>query len=310
MPDDSRDFLRMLKENEARTASFLFQVSTAAAMAMQSTGPLINLQRSRDQLARALSRIYLGWDGLTGAGIFRTTSAGTVLADSELARALEASWFAGVLQAVSVNAALMNRMLTESQIRTLRGWSRPPLGAPLDGIRGTVLRNYDHPMRRDYLDGRVLEDRVRQLTVDLIRRADEQLRIGFVMQETPEQIAARLKRVIEDDAGTKRLLRTEITNAYGAAFRVSAALNPAAEPMIDWVLHPAHGCCDICDVHAAKGPYPLDGVPGFPGHANCMCHLRLRRQRDKAEILRMLDLLNGYQTPVHPGFVTSLLRGR
>lgn len=307
---ESSRYLNMLKENEARIVSFLIQLAMAAGMSLRTGLPYTDYQRTRAQVARALSRSLLGYDGL-GNGIFRTLPDGTVLPDSGLAGLLNAAWLAGAMQAVAVHLHMMERWLSPEDLRAMRTWARSPFGAPVDGARATILRSYDHPMRRDYLDGRMLDDRVRQIAVDLLRKADEAVRLGLVMGDDATGIAARLRTAIEADLGIKRLVRTEIASAYGSAFKAAAALNPVADPMVvDWVLHPKHGCCDNCDVNAIKGPYPLDAMPPFPGHPGCMCHLRVRPLRDKAEILRVFDQLNGYQTPVHPAFVTSLLKGR
>jgi len=76
----------------------------------------------------------------------------------------------------------------------------------------------------------------------------------------------------------RRLARTEVTRAHGAATMWAAERTPFATG-VRWVLSGRHPRTDPCDVHASRdsglgpGVYPTKDVPRYPEHPMCTCHL-------------------------------------
>lgn len=77
----------------------------------------------------------------------------------------------------------------------------------------------------------------------------------------------------------RRLARTEITRAYGAAVLEAARLNPLTAG-VGWRLSGSHPEPDACDGNASRdayrlgrGNYPPENAPRFPNHPHCLCYL-------------------------------------
>lgn len=73
----------------------------------------------------------------------------------------------------------------------------------------------------------------------------------------------------------RRLTRTEMTRAYGAATIRSADANPFVQG-VRWNLSGSHPEADVCDPNAGEdqfglgeGVYPPDQVPRYPAHPHC-----------------------------------------
>lgn len=69
-----------------------------------------------------------------------------------------------------------------------------------------------------------------------------------------------------------RLGRTEITAAQGRATIASATANPFVDGII-WRVSGSHPKQDQCDDNADGSPYPVDAVPDYPAHPQCLCAL-------------------------------------
>lgn len=80
-------------------------------------------------------------------------------------------------------------------------------------------------------------------------------------------------------SAARRLARTEITRVSGQATIDRARVVPGVQG-IRWRLSASHPGDDSCNPHAEEdlyglgaGVYPLDNVPPYPSHPNCMCTL-------------------------------------
>lgn len=75
-----------------------------------------------------------------------------------------------------------------------------------------------------------------------------------------------------------RLARTEMATAFGNGTIESAKVNPANKG-IQWRISNAGVTCDICLDHSklntglGAGVYPVDELPDYPAHPNCLCTL-------------------------------------
>lgn len=74
-----------------------------------------------------------------------------------------------------------------------------------------------------------------------------------------------------------RLARTEMTRAYGEGVKAAAMINPGTNG-VRFMLSQAHPKMDICDDKCecddfgmGFGVYPLDQIPEYPFHPNCLC---------------------------------------
>lgn len=92
-------------------------------------------------------------------------------------------------------------------------------------------------------------------------------------------------------ARPRTLARTEISRAYGAATTQAAALNPFVAGL-KWRLSASHPQMDQCDQRASadpnglgKGVYPVDSVPRYPDHPNCLCTLSPKVRDDSAAVI-------------------------
>lgn len=99
--------------------------------------------------------------------------------------------------------------------------------------------------------------------------------------------------------GARRLARTEITRAHGAATIWTAERTPFAIG-IKWNLsgrHPREDQCDqnaSRDVGSGRGVYPTKDVPRYPSHPQDLCSLSIEVEEDDEKIVeelrRMYDL--------------------
>lgn len=87
----------------------------------------------------------------------------------------------------------------------------------------------------------------------------------------------------------RQLARTEINRVHGESTKDRARDVPGANG-IKWRLSAQHPEYDICDEHATldlfelgPGVYPIDQVPRFPAHPNCICSL-VTQHRDRDEV--------------------------
>lgn len=80
-------------------------------------------------------------------------------------------------------------------------------------------------------------------------------------------------------SAARRLARTEITRIHGDGAKERARDVPGLKG-IRWRLSLSHPRPDQCDIHASDlshnlglGVYPVDEVPPYPDHPQCMCTL-------------------------------------
>ena len=92
-------------------------------------------------------------------------------------------------------------------------------------------------------------------------------------------LADRLKGVPDNlSYEALRLARTEMTAAFGEGTIRAARMSPGCKG-VKWVLSRSHPVYDICNALATNdeglgiGVYPLDNVPVYPPHPNCLCTL-------------------------------------
>jgi hypothetical protein len=77
----------------------------------------------------------------------------------------------------------------------------------------------------------------------------------------------------------ERIARTEYAKAYGAGVKEQAGADPDVIGL-RWELSSRHLVFDICDYNAGvdsfglgAGGYPIDKLPEYPAHPNCLCVL-------------------------------------
>jgi hypothetical protein len=83
---------------------------------------------------------------------------------------------------------------------------------------------------------------------------------------------------IFDEDRVTFISKTEVANAQANA-NLQMWKNSKNIQEIDWELSLAHDHDDECDELALGSPYPIDAVPPFPAHPNCMCALVVRTVR-------------------------------
>ncbi len=96
----------------------------------------------------------------------------------------------------------------------------------------------------------------------------------------------------EGSFAARRLARTEITRAAGAATINASIANPFVTG-VQWRLSGSHRDIDICNQYATGGPngdgiYPPDQVPAYPSHPNEMCSLVPVPTGDVGELINSL----------------------
>lgn len=237
---------------------------------------------------------------------YTETLDGTVIPLSPYMRILWRNAEQATRIAVDEHAAIMRRKLAKAP--DVIGALERAIGNPFTtaramvqeqaGFKPNALAQYD-PLHL-FVDARGyrLSDRIWQTSTNTRRKLDlfmdEGIRQGRGALSMSRDLEAfllpgRTLRITRKPYGTTasfdamRLARTEITAAAGRAGLMSAAMNPFVNGA-DWVLSPAHGCCDICDDLAAGSPYTLEELPDLPGasHPQCMCHIRWHTITDAA----------------------------
>ena len=154
------------------------------------------------------------------------------------------------------------------------------------------------PQRR-WVDGDTLRlsDRVwraRKATRDEI---DAVITDGIKQGTSADRIAKNLSRHLQAGQGrsaARRLARTEVTQAHGAATVKSAAIIPGVIG-VKWMLSARHPHPDECDDKARRsskgmerGVYLPSEVPRYPTHPNDLCtlaHAHMSRQETLDEIV-------------------------
>lgn len=101
-------------------------------------------------------------------------------------------------------------------------------------------------------------------------------------------------------SAARRLARTEATRVHGEGAKDRARAVPGA--FIRWSLSLQHPKHDICDEHATAnlfalgdGCYPVDDVPEYPPHPNCLCTL-ITEQKSRDEV--RAEIVNRYRQEV------------
>lgn len=104
----------------------------------------------------------------------------------------------------------------------------------------------------------------------------------------------------------RRLLRTEVSRAHGAATIEAARLNPFTTG-VKWNLSGSHSREDECDRKASvdehglgRGVYPPDQVPAHPSHPHCKCFLTPHTARNVKQVID--DLGRWAAGEAAPGF--------
>lgn len=168
-----------------------------------------------------------------------------------------------------------------------RGRALPAGGTPKKPIFDTA-RTWVDP------NGYTLSDRIWQNGQDVRTAIDTLLQYHVERGTSAINIAAELEQYLTLDGrralterpyGTKglanprRLARTEVTRAYGAATVEAARLNPMTAG-VGWRLSGSHPKADECDRNAARdafglgrGNYPPGDVPRYPNHPHDLCYL-------------------------------------
>ena len=150
---------------------------------------------------------------------------------------------------------------------------------------------------------------------DHIRRGTGALRMSRLLEQflVPGRAAIRTTRPYGSDASfdAMRLARTEITRQAGQVFLAASRSNPFVEAIV-WNLSGSHPKPDECDTLAEGSPYPVDNVPSYPGHPQCLCFLTTQ-VRPASEVIEELraQMQEGQDAPLTPvnetGFLEALL---
>lgn len=167
------------------------------------------------------------------------------------------------------------------------GRALPPGGTPKKPIFDTA-REWVSP------DGYQLSDRIWRVGGDMRTAIDTLLEVEIERGTSAVNIAQTLEQFLSPrglasktstpygsvgNYPARRLARTEVTRAYGAATVEAARLNPMTAG-VGWRLSGSHPKSDPCNENASRdafklgaGNYPPGDVPRFPQHPNCICHL-------------------------------------
>lgn len=111
----------------------------------------------------------------------------------------------------------------------------------------------------------------------------------------------------------RRLARTEITRAHGAATIWAAERTPFAVG-VKWSLSGRHPKSDPCDQKASRneglgpGVYPPKNVPRYPEHPQCLCNLSTVTVKDDKAIVDQLRAKYGLGDVVPTADAVSVLR--
>lgn len=183
-------------------------------------------------------------------------------------------------------AAFINKIVSDE---TVVQWLTGPRPA---GIVSEVRGSYDPWHEWVDPNGYRLSDRIWRTSANARANIDRMLNYHISQGTSAERIAELLEDYMtpgsnlirtrtpygkEGSYAARRLARTEISAAAGRGTINAALANPFVG-WIQWVLSPAHGCCDICDDNAQGGPngdgiYAIDAVPAYPAHPHCLCSI-------------------------------------
>lgn len=167
------------------------------------------------------------------------------------------------------------------------GRALPPGGTPKRPIIDTA-RTWVDP------NGYTLADRIWQNGQDVRTSIDTLLQYHVERGTSAVNVAKELEQYLTLEgrrartstpygskglANPRRLARTEITRAHGAATIEAARLNPMTAG-VGWRLSGSHPKVDTCDGNASRdafglgpGNYPPRDVPRYPNHPHDLCYL-------------------------------------
>lgn len=117
---------------------------------------------------------------------------------------------------------------------------------------------------------------------------------GRLVANQPKRIVTRTPNAGAGSYPARRLARTEITRAFGAATVKAAEMNPFVDG-VRWATSGRHRGSDVCDDNASghsrgmdRGEYRTDEVPSYPGHPQCRCVLSPVVARESASVVAQL----------------------
>lgn len=167
------------------------------------------------------------------------------------------------------------------------GRALPPGGTPKLPIFDTA-RTWVSP------DGYQLSDRIWRVGGDIRTAIDTLLEVEITRGTSAVNIAQTLEQFLSPrglasktrtpygsvgNYPARRLARTEVTRAFGAATVEAARLNPMTAG-VRWSVSGSHPKSDECDIRASRdgyglgaGVYPPRNVPMYPAHPMCKCVL-------------------------------------
>lgn len=161
-----------------------------------------------------------------------------------------------------------NQALEEMQTRRLRGLSLSDrIWSNSRNVRNSIgeiiqeaIREGLHPTEISHLLERYVIDGAKTFAVQYPNMFE---RISVPMDMNYESL---------------RLARTEMAAAFGSATLESAKVNPSNKG-VQWKISNAGVTCDVCLEHSkynsglGEGVYPVDELPDYPAHPNCLCVL-------------------------------------
>jgi len=300
MADDRSQLDALLARTEAALAALLRPFLATIARAVRRAG---EQPTGAVPAARSFLLSQLVAEGI--AAIFGATPHHTIASDGTplvpfAALLATATREATALVTAPAVAEVTARLVGQPDLlAALTGGRALPVGARpvtlLDTARGWVDPNGYRLSDRIWRNGQdvraaidtILDAGIRAGTTatDLARALD-----GFL---TPEGAALRTRTPYGSTGlyAPRRLARTEITRAHGAATVEMARLNPFAAG-VKWNLSGSHPAADECDQHAARdahglgaGIYPADALPTYPDHPHCLCYLTTHLRRDAASVV-------------------------
>lgn len=286
-------------------------------------------QRLRDiqrDASRIIDNAFVGPDGRSAYAPDGVTPL------SPFARLLNYWIVAATIGAIEPHERFMEKALSEEVFDWLQ---RAPVEGPTGPFRPNPLAAYESAHTWVDPNGYTLSDRIwradlatRQkidaLLTDGIRQGRGALQLSRELEQflLPSRSGFRTRRPYRTKASfdAMRLARTEITRAHGQALMAASLANPFVTG-IDWALSASHPKVDVCDTLATIGmggerlrePYPLDAVPTYPPHPQCICNLRSSVDNTAAvaeQILRyrLSHAAPPYMTPANlRGFLIELL---
>lgn len=135
--------------------------------------------------------------------------------------------------------------------------------------------------------------------IEAAKAVDKYVKTGArtAVTEHPE-LMARMGHMLPKDLSYEalRLARTEIMDVYGAANKQSIEKLPVPQ-LMKWETSNTGNTCQHCkdnsedDVGYGPGVYPVDDLPTYPAHPNCMCRVNLHVDMDNY-VDRVIDWVN------------------